>query len=74
MIHWIRSLLHRHDRRTSTPGQQAATHALARAENDKRAAEERQPQVSEAAARLRAARERNHFAELFRRAVEGGAP
>ncbi|MFJ8923831.1 hypothetical protein ACIREK_30690 [Streptomyces sp. NPDC102415] len=60
-------------KRHTTPGQQAASHALQQAENHVRDAEERQPEVTLAAARLRTIRERNHFAELFRAAIEGGA-
>ncbi|WP_455753961.1 DUF7620 family protein [Streptomyces halstedii] len=59
-------------KRRTTPGQQAAADALQQAESHVRDAEERQPEVTLAAARLRAARERNHFAELFRTAIEGG--
>ncbi|WP_442815286.1 DUF7620 family protein [Streptomyces sp. NBC_01324] len=65
--------LHLRRSRPTSPGQQAASHALERAESDRRDAEERRPEVRRAAARLRAARERNHFAEMFRAAIEGGA-
>lgn len=65
--------LRRRRNRPASPGQQAATHALERAESDKRDAEARQPEVRQAADRLRAIQHRNHFAEMFRAAIEGGA-
>lgn len=71
MIRWIRSLLRRPERPDS-PGQRDATFALARAENDLRDAEDRQPQVTEAAGQLRWLRDRNHFAQLFDSALRGG--
>jgi len=36
-------------------------------------AEERRPEVDEATSKLRELRRRNHFAEMFRAAIEGGA-
>lgn len=54
-----------------TPGQRDASQALHRAECARDLAMERAPQVTEAAARLREARTRNHFAEMFQHALEG---
>lgn len=71
MVHWITRLLRRR-RGEVTPGQQAAEDALARAVQARQEAEERQPEVRRIARRLRAERERNHFAETFRQALQGG--
>lgn len=54
-----------------TPGQRDASQALYRAECAVELAESRAPQVAEAVARLREARAVNHFAEMFRHALEG---
>lgn len=54
-----------------TPGQAAADRALHRAHIDRREAEDRGPEVTETADRLRSIREANHFADLFRASIEG---
>lgn len=54
-----------------SPGQRDASQALHRAECALDLGLERAPQVTEAAARLRAVRQRNHFAEMFQNALEG---
>lgn len=70
MLNWIRLMMRR--RRLPTPGQWAARRAYDRAHADRREAERRRPEVDEAASVLREIRERNHFAEMFREAIEGG--
>lgn len=71
---WIDFLLRRRsdsEERTETPGQQAASSALHRAQHARRQAEQQRGAVSETARRLRQVRERNHFAEMIRTALEG---
>ncbi|WP_443050566.1 DUF7620 family protein [Streptomyces sp. H27-D2] len=70
---WIKRLLRKHVRppRGRSPGQQAASSALVRAEAAQVAAELRGPEVTAAAQQIRVARERNHFAELFQTLLEG---
>ena len=71
---WIDFLLRRRPdsgEREETPGQQAASSALHRAQHARRKAEEQRGAVSEAAQRLRQVREQNHFAEMIRIALEG---
>lgn len=70
MIRWTRLLCIR-KRGRPTPGQRAADRAVERAKEARREAEERRPEVDEAAGKLREIRERNHFAEMFRAAIEG---
>lgn len=54
-----------------TPGQQEAESALARSERDHQRIRAIWPAVTHSATDLRRARERNHFAEMFRNALEG---
>lgn len=56
---------------TATPGQRAADKALTRARKARRDVESRRPDVTEVASRLAQERERNHFADMFRAALEG---
>lgn len=55
-----------------SPGQRAAQHAVERAKAARLEAEGRRPEVDEATSKLREIRRRNHFAEMFREAIEGG--
>ena len=77
-MQWIRRLLRRRPeptpprQETTTPGQEAADKALSRAQKARREVEAHRAAVSEVALRLARERERNHFAELFRSALEGG--
>jgi hypothetical protein len=73
VIRWIKlRCLKRRGR--PTPGQRAAQHAVERAKAARIEAEARRPEVDEATSKLRDLRERNHFAEMFQAAIEGGAP
>ncbi|MFD5026980.1 hypothetical protein [Streptomyces sp. NPDC058373] len=54
-----------------SPGQVAADRALHRAHEDRQEAEDRQPAVTETADQLRRYRQENHFADMFRRSIEG---
>ena len=72
MTRWTRLLCIRR-RGRPTPGQKAARRAVERAQAARLEAEERRPEVDEATSKLREIRERNHFAELFRDAIEGSA-
>lgn len=58
--------------RAATPGQKAASSALARVEERGLEAGRRAPEVAEQAALQRRLRERNHFGELFSNAGLGG--
>lgn len=73
---WISRLLRRRPKptpqRSDTPGQREAESALSRALEANRQLDEYQPAVARVAARLARERERNHFAEMFRAALEGG--
>jgi hypothetical protein len=77
---WIIRLLRRRpeptpthsDKPGKTPGQREAESALSRAEEDRREVQAQGPVVSRLAERLARERERNHFAEMFRTALEGG--
>ncbi len=75
-MRWISRLLHRRPKptpqRSDTPGQREAESALARAQEARREVEAHRPTVNRIAARLARERERNHFAEMFRSALEGG--
>lgn len=75
-MRWIARLLRRRPKpvpeRPDTPGQKAADKALDRAHKARREAESRRSAVSEVSSRLARERQRNHFAELFRSALEGG--
>ena len=70
MIRWTRLLCVRR-RGRPTPGQRAAQHAVERAQAARIEAEERRPEVDQATSKLRELRQRNHFAEMFREAIEG---
>lgn len=70
MIRWTK-LRCRKRRGRPTPGQRAAQHAVERAKAARVEAEGRRPEVDEATSKLRRIRERNHFAEMFRAAIEG---
>lgn len=74
---WIRRLLRRRPkptppRPTTTHGQRDADSALSRARRARREIEANRPAVTEIAARLARERQRNHFAEMIRQALEGG--
>jgi len=75
-MRWIVRLLRRRPkpvpRRPESPGQRDADKALSRAQKARREAESQRSVVSEVASRLARERQRNHFAELFRQALEGG--
>lgn len=79
MISRIRRLLCRRGNRVSlsrrtprpTPGQRDASRALYQAECARDEARQIGPEVQAAADRLRHLREHNHFAEMFRHAMEG---
>ncbi|WP_434093453.1 DUF7620 family protein [Streptomyces griseorubiginosus] len=75
-MRWISRLLRRRPKptppRPETPGQQAAEKALSRAQKARREVESHRSAVSEIASRLARERQRNHFAEMFRQAIEGG--
>jgi hypothetical protein len=53
-------------------GQAAADAALERAQDARREAADRAPEVTAVVGRLRAIRERNHFAEMINSALRGG--
>jgi hypothetical protein len=80
-MRWISRLLRRRpepaphssdEHRSKTPGQREAERALSRAQEARREVEAHRPAVSRLAERLARERERNHFAEIFRAALEGG--
>jgi hypothetical protein len=78
-MRWISRLLRRRpntpdssDKPGKTPGQREAERALSRAEEARREVEAHRPAVSRLAQRLAREREQNHFAEMFRAALEGG--
>lgn len=75
-MRWISRLLRRRPEpapsRSETPGQREAKTALSRARQARREVEAHRPAVDHFAARLARERQRNHFAELFRSALEGG--
>jgi hypothetical protein len=58
--------------RSETPGQREADSALTRARAARKEVESHGPAIAKVAARLARERERNHFAEIFRNALEGG--
>ncbi|QTD96954.1 DUF7620 family protein [Streptomyces cyanogenus] len=64
---WIRRLIHSSDRHDPCDSEAA----LARACEARRAAEARRPVVEAVAARLRQAREENHFRERIEQAFRG---
>ena len=70
MMRWIKHLVGR-DR--TTPGREAAEEALAEAQRARREVEERRPAVLAVVARLRTAREENHFAPRIEAAFRGAS-
>ena len=74
-MRWIRRLLRRRPepapQRSDTPGQRDADKALARSRKARREVEAHRPAVTEIAERLAHERRQNHFAEMFRQALEG---
>ncbi len=79
-MRWISRLLRRRPepapqrpKSTGKPsGQREAELALSRAREARRQVEAYRPAVARVAARLARERQQNHFAELFRSALEGG--
>ena len=75
-MRWISRLLRRRPepapKRPDSPGQKAAQSALSRAKTARKEIQANWPDVTEHAGRLRAERRQNHFAEMFRSALEGG--
>jgi hypothetical protein len=74
-MRWISRLLRRRPEptpRQQTAGQREADKALTRARAARQEAESRRPAVDKLASRLARERERNHFAEIVRAALEGG--
>lgn len=67
MIAWVRRLAHGRDRSEPT----ASEAALVNAREARRQAEARQPAVSAIAAKLRRAREENHFRERIEELFKG---
>jgi hypothetical protein len=66
---WIRRLVHGRDRTEQRPSEAALESAIAAREQ----AEARQPVVTAVAAKLRRAREENHFRERIEAAFRGAA-
>jgi flavin-binding protein dodecin len=75
-MRWIRRLLRRRPKtappRPDTPGQKAAEKALSRSRDARQEIQSQWAEVTDRSARLASERERNHFAEMFRAALEGG--
>lgn len=75
-MRWIRRLLRRRPEPTpthsETAGHREAKSALSRAQQARRDVEATRQAVAHVAARLARERQQNHFAELFRSALEGG--
>jgi hypothetical protein len=74
-MRWISRLLRRRPEpapRQETPGQREAEKALSRARAARREVESKRPAVDKVASRLARERERNHFADMVRAALEGG--
>ncbi|WP_456243559.1 DUF7620 family protein [Streptomyces pseudovenezuelae] len=83
-MRWIRRLLHRRPKPTPqhsdmpsrtpgpTPGQQAAESALSRSQQARKEIKANWPEVTHRSRRFKSERKKNHFAELFRSALEGG--
>lgn len=78
-MRWISRLLRRRPEPAPCPedpqktaGQEEAEKALSRARRARREVEAHRPAVSHVVARLARERQKNHFAELFRSALEGG--
>jgi len=74
-MRWISRLLRRRPdpapSSPETPGHREAEHALSRARQAKREIQSYWPEVKHRAARFKSEREQNHFADLFRAAMEG---
>lgn len=70
MIRWTGLLCRK---RKASQGQKDADRAVKRAQEARREATARRAEVTEATQKLRAIRERNHFAEMFRAAIESGS-
>lgn len=73
-MRWMRLLRRRpkpEPERPETPGQRDADKALTRARRARREVESHRPAVTEITSRLAHQRESNHFAEMFRAALEG---
>lgn len=77
-MRWIDRLLRRRPEPAPQPDktgeQREAESALSRALEARREIEAYRPAVARLAARLARERERNHFAEMIRAALEGGPP
>lgn len=79
-MRWISRLLRRRPKptRTSparprkTEGQKEAESALNRSRDARQEIESYWPEVTQRSSRLARERQRNHFAEMFRSALEGG--
>lgn len=75
-MRWISRLLRRRPEsapaRSETPGHREAKTALSRAQQARREVEAHRQAVAHIAARLARERQQNHFAEMFRSALEGG--
>jgi hypothetical protein len=75
-MRWTRRLLRRRPEpapsRPETAGHREAASALSRAQQARREVEAHRHAVAHLAARLARERQKNHFAELFRSALEGG--
>jgi len=69
VIAWIRRLVHGRDRSEQRPSEAALERAIQAREQ----AEARQPIVTAAAAKIRRAREENHFRERIEAAFRGAA-
>lgn len=75
-MRWISRLLRRRPEpapsRSETPGHREAKSALSRARQARRELEAHRQAVAHVAERLAHERQMNHFAEMFRSALEGG--
>jgi hypothetical protein len=67
VIAWIRRLAHGCDHDGQSPSEAALEHAIAA----RKAAEARQPMVTSVVAKIRRAREENHFRERIEAAFRG---
>jgi hypothetical protein len=70
ILRWLRKR-HLPLHRPETPGQRAATHALERTRHARVQLEDSQEAATEVSASLQRRLEKNHFAEMFRIALEG---
>jgi hypothetical protein len=79
-MRWISRLLRRRpepapqdtENPPKTPGQKEAERALSRTQDARQEILANRPEVTHRASRLKRERQENHFAELFRAALEGG--